>query len=66
MNVEFNSSNLVGVKEIAQYLGYKESTIYSWIHQKRIPYIKIGRNPRFNMKDISDWLEKHIHKEKDI
>ena len=48
----------VGIKELAEYLGVKESTIYSWVHQRVIPYYKIGRLPRFDSSEIEEWILK--------
>ena len=38
---------LLNVKQVAQYLQLKESTIYSWAQDGKIPAIKIGRTWRF-------------------
>ena len=46
-----------GIKEISQYLGVTVNTLYSWVCQKRIPYIKVGRLVRFDMDRIQKWLE---------
>ena len=49
--------NLLCLNEIAQYLGVKPSTIYSWVNQKRLPYIKIGRLVKFDLRDIDAWIQ---------
>jgi len=38
-----SSETLLNVKQVAQYLQLKESTIYSWAQDGKIPAIKIGR-----------------------
>ena len=49
---------LVDVNELAEYLGnVKVGTIYSWVSQKRIPYIKVGALLRFDLEAIDKWIE---------
>ena len=54
---------LLNVKQVAQYLQLKESTIYSWAQDKKIPAIKIGRTWRFRRSDLDTWLESHLQGE---
>lgn len=51
---------LLNVKQVAQYLQLKESTIYSWAQDGKIPAIKIGRTWRFRRADLESWLERHL------
>ncbi|MEN6478127.1 MAG: helix-turn-helix domain-containing protein [Anaerolineales bacterium] len=51
---------LLNVKQVAQYLQLKESTIYSWAQDGKIPAIKIGRTWRFRRADLDAWLEQHL------
>lgn len=55
---------LLTVKQVAEYLQLKESTIYSWAQDGKIPAIKIGRTWRFRRADLDTWLEQHLHWEK--
>jgi len=48
---------LIDVKETADYLGCTVSTLYSWVSQKKIPYVKIGRLVKFDQCDIDAWIE---------
>jgi excisionase family DNA binding protein len=38
----FAATELLTVPEIAAYYKLKNSTIYAWVHKKRIPYVKLG------------------------
>lgn len=49
---------LLTLKEIAEYLQVKESTIYQWTHQGYIPYLKLGNQLRFRLAKIEEWLDK--------
>ena len=51
------NKNYVGVDELANCLGISKNTIYSWTWQKKIPYIKVGRLLKFDMRMIEAWLE---------
>ena len=51
---------LLNVKQVAEYLQLKESTIYSWAQDGKIPAIKIGRTWRFRRTDLDSWLERHL------
>ena len=55
-----NEDKLLNVKQVAQYLQLKESTIYSWAQDGKIPAIKIGRTWRFRRSDLDSWLALHL------
>lgn len=59
-------NTLLNVKQVAKYLQLKESTIYSWAQDGKIPAIKIGRTWRFRQKDLDGWLERHLKGEDDL
>lgn len=48
----------IGIKELSEYLDTPVGTLYVWTHQKKIPYYKIGRNVKFDLEKIEDWLKK--------
>jgi len=50
---------LLNVKQVAEYLQLKESTIYSWAQDGKVPAIKIGRTWRFRRSDLDGWLQRH-------
>lgn len=47
----------VGIEDLAQYLDISTNTIRSWIWQREIPYFKMGRLVRFDLKEIEGWLK---------
>ena len=47
----------LGIKELAEYLGIATGTVYVWVCHKKIPYLKIGRLVKFDLKRIEKWLE---------
>jgi len=47
----------LGVKELSEYLGIQEATVYSWVCYKKIPYLKLGRLVRFDLRVIEAWIK---------
>lgn len=54
---------LLTKQQVMEVLGIKESTLYTWVHHKKIPYIKLGKRClRFRESDILEWItEKAVH-----
>jgi excisionase family DNA binding protein len=50
---------LVDVKDIAGYMGLSTHTVYTWVSQRRIPFTKIGRLTKFDLRAIDEWIAKH-------
>jgi excisionase family DNA binding protein len=45
------------IKELAEYLGLTRGTLYVWVCQRRIPYLKIGKLVKFDLREIEVWLK---------
>ncbi len=48
---------LITVNEASNYLGISVNTLYSWVSQKKIDYIKIGRLTKFDLRVIDKFIE---------
>ena len=57
------SARLISVKELSGVLGLSVHTLYCWVSQRRIPYVKCGRLTRFDLSEIERWLEDNSVKE---
>ncbi len=57
------SARLMSVKELSGVLGLSVNTLYCWVSQRRIPYVKCGRLTRFSLSEIQRWLEDNSFKE---
>jgi len=44
------------VAALAQRLGVSERFVRRLVHERRIPFLKIGKFVRFDPDDIADWL----------
>ena len=47
----------LGLEELSQYLGLAKGTVYIWVCHKKIPYLKMGRLVKFDLKEIEAWLK---------
>ena len=50
---------LLTIDETSEYLGLAPTTLYKMAHQRRIPFVKVGRCLRFDSRLIDDWLAGH-------
>ena len=56
---ESNISRLVDVQVLAGYLDVAPDTIYTMVSQRRIPYVKVGRLLKFDLKAIDAWIARN-------
>ena len=47
----------LGIKELAEYLGISPGTVYVWVCHKKIPYAKVGRLVKFDLRKIDQWVQ---------
>ena len=50
-------SPLLTVNEVATLVGVHPKTIYAWVRNGTIPYLKVAHTVRFSRRQIDDWLE---------
>jgi excisionase family DNA binding protein len=48
---------LLNVREAARFLGTTDKTLYTKIWRREIPFIKIGRSVRFDVRDLEALIE---------
>ena len=56
-----SEKRLINIDELSEYLSTPVGTLYQWISQKRIPYVKLGRSVRFDLEEINQWLKENSH-----
>lgn len=54
---ELQTKKWLTVEGAADYLGLKKSTIYAYIHERRLPYYKRGHIVRFKIEELDSWME---------
>ena len=47
----------ITINQLSELLKIKKSTVYSWVYQRKIPYIKVGRLVRFDLSEIEIWIK---------
>ena len=50
---------LLTVEETARYLGLKVDTVYKKARLRELPYVKVGRALRFDVKALERFVEQH-------
>lgn len=55
-NSQVQDENL-SVREAAEYLKIKVSTLYGWVHERRIPFRKHGTRLVFSKRRLAEWSE---------
>ncbi len=50
------SDRWLSVQEIAYHLGVSKETIYRYLESKKIPAYKVGKQWKFSVSEINDWV----------
>jgi len=50
---------LVGVEDVAHMLDMSKDTIYKWVTQRKIPFVKCGRLTKFDLQKIERWIQEN-------
>lgn len=53
--------HLVGIAQVAEYLGVDIRHVRRLVHERRIPYYKWGHLLRFDLADVDAWLTECRH-----
>jgi excisionase family DNA binding protein len=52
-----NVVRLMNIRDAARYLGTTPATLYTKIWRREIPFVKLGRSVRFDLKDLDALIE---------
>lgn len=47
----------LSVEEISKHLGISKDTIRLWIKKEAIPYHKVGRQYKFKISEVDEWVQ---------
>ncbi len=50
---------ILNMNDCAEYLGLSKGTLYVWVCRRKIPYVKVGRLVKFDMREIEGWLKEN-------
>ena len=45
------------IDEVAEYLRVTKDTIRAWIRENKIPNYKVGKQYRFKLSEIDEWVK---------
>ena len=51
------SQRLLTVRQAAEYLGLKATTLYDWVARRKIPFVKLNGALRFDLQDMERLIE---------
>jgi excisionase family DNA binding protein len=52
-----SESGLITIQEAAKFLSVSKSTLYGWVWQRRIPFVKVGRSLRFELAELQKFVQ---------
>jgi len=50
-------NRLLNVQDAARYLAVSVSTLYGWVWQRKIPFVKLGRAVRFDLVELERYID---------
>ena len=50
---------LVDIRVVANYIDVSIDTVYTMVSQRRIPFVKVGRLLKFDLKAIDAWIARN-------
>jgi len=61
-NISLDDNIIVDTSEAAMLIHTPEKSLIKWLStgEHNIPFIKIGRNVHYRIKDLKDWIEAHV------
>ena len=50
-------TGLITIQDAANFLAVSTSTLYGWVYQRRIPFVKVGRALRFELTELQKFVQ---------
>ncbi|PIK13544.1 helix-turn-helix domain-containing protein [Halobacteriovorax sp. JY17] len=47
----------LSVMEIAEHLGISKETVYRWLDKGKIPSNKVGKQWKFKISEVDEWVK---------
>ena len=58
---------LLSVQQLSEKINFAPRTIYRWVSDRRIPFVKMpGNDIRFDKQKIESWIESRTIKQKNF
>jgi excisionase family DNA binding protein len=55
-----STERLLSAQEAARYLSLSIHTLRTWVCERRIPFIKLGRRVLFRQEDLARFAAEHL------
>jgi excisionase family DNA binding protein len=55
--METTARRLITIAELSALWSVPKATLYNWVNQGRLPYVKLGRSLRFDLVQIDQFRE---------
>jgi excisionase family DNA binding protein len=52
-----SEGGLITVQDAAKFLAVSTSTLYGWVCQRRIPFVKVGGALRFELAELQKFVQ---------
>jgi excisionase family DNA binding protein len=49
---------LIDIDELSSLWAIPKTTLYNWVNQRRLPYLKLGRCVRFDLAEIDAYRDR--------
>ena len=60
-------TELISVQQLSEKINFAPRTIYRWVKDRRIPFVKMPSNDiRFDKQKIENWIENRTVKSKNL
>lgn len=50
-------ASLMTPDQVCKYLGVTKQTLYQYVHRNKLPCLKLGKNLRFEPKELRNFME---------
>jgi len=57
LSIEPAARRLISIVELSALWSVPKATLYNWVNQGRLPYVKLGRSLRFDLVQIEQFRE---------
>jgi len=54
-----NPRRFLSIEETAEFTGLSVNTLYKMVSHRRIPFVKMGRLTKFDMRLLEEWINQH-------
>jgi len=48
---------LINIDELSTLWSVPKATLYNWVNQRRLPYVKLGRSLRFDLIQLEEFRQ---------